>query len=106
MVGGSFLTQYIPAGNCQSRWWGSPRETGWVYERAAASDSVDTSSKQPERRNSIQMELERSLILITRPCQGRGCLPRPGAKKAALEGALEWNCWGSQPVATATMLGK
>lgn len=94
MGGGSILTQYIPAGNCQSRWWGCPRETGWVYERAAAADSADTASKQPERRNSIQMELERRLI------------PRAGAKKAALEGALEWNCWGLQPVATATMLGK
>jgi hypothetical protein len=35
---GSFSTQSIPGGICQSRWQGCPREVGWVCQRAATSD--------------------------------------------------------------------
>lgn len=56
-----FFIQSIPVGNFQSRWLGCPRETGWLYQRAAASDSAGRASKQSEQRNSIQMELEGGL---------------------------------------------
>lgn len=64
--------QYIPAGNFQSRWWGYPGETGWVYQRAAASDSTGSASEQSEQRNSIQMEQE--------------------------GGFQNWSCWRSQQI--------
>ena len=68
--------QSIPVGNFQSRWLGCPRETGWLYQRAAASDSAGHASEQPEQRNSIQMELEGG--------------PTPGAA-----GAFSRSCPGS-----------
>lgn len=112
---GSFFMQYIPAGNCQGRWWSCPREPGWAYQRAAASDRAETASKLADRRNSIQMELERSLQnwscwrfqqILPGPQLPPPHHPRPRVKKVALEGALGWNCWGPQAVASRTTCWK
>lgn len=68
---------------------GLPREIGWTYPRAAAaSDSADSASKHPERRNPIQMQLG---YQHTPP--GLVLPPQAGGYRVSLEGAFEGNCW-------------
>lgn len=90
--GGGLFTQYIPAGNCQSRWWGCPRETVWVYQRAAASENMDTASKLPSGGMPSRWSWKKAGSRSSDPA-------RPGAASPG-QGLREWP-WKVPLIATA-----